>query len=293
MGKVKYALLCFLAAVMIAIAPAEISLPGTVTEASAAAKGWVKEDGAIYYYNEAGTMLTGKKKIDGKIYYFSKKASTRGQLQTGVVKIKKKEYYFTPKGALGTIGQAAEGIVKIKGRGFCCCKKGKIIKNKWVDDYKFGSNGAMTKTSATIYKYVKKTAESVTNAAMAKEHKLKACYNYMCSGTFTYVTKRPFSRSSNWRQEYGLEMFKTHSGVCYNFAAAFAYLARYVGYEDVRAVAGELLYLDGHWDLHSWTTIIIDGTKYVFDASMEHGGMGDFWYKTYSETGRQYREWTL
>jgi hypothetical protein len=25
---------------------------------------------------------------------------------------------------------------------------------------------------------------------------------------------------------------------------------------------------------------------------MEHGGMGDFWKKTYEGTGRKYREWS-
>jgi hypothetical protein len=69
-------------------------------------------------------------------------------------------------------------------------------------------------------------------------------------------------------------------------------MARFIGYTDVKAIAGELLYLDGHWDLHSWTKIMMGGKWYVFDSSMEHGGMGDFWKKTYAGTGRKYREWT-
>ncbi len=253
--------------------------------------GWVQDDGNIYYYNSSGNMLVGKKKINGKVFFFSKKKSKRGIMQTGLVKIGKSEYYFAKKGALGTKGSGVNGWVNIKKRGYCYCVNGKIQKKACIDDYYLNSNGAMTSSSKKMYKLVKKTVKSLTNNSMTKLQKLRKCYEYLCSSSFTYVTKRPFSYASSWRITYGYEMLTTHSGVCYNFSAAFAYMARYIGYDSVKAVAGELLYLDGHWDLHSWTTITIDGTYYVFDASMEHGGMGDFWMKTYAGTGRKYREW--
>lgn len=291
-----------LAALMLITIPGVFSGPEEIRAAETAydydsgtervLRGWVEQNGNLYYYNKSGTMLVGKKTIGGKVYYFSKKKASRGALQTGIVKINGIEYYFKKSGKPGVIGRGCNGWTSIKGRGYCYCVNGKIIKNQPViEDYYLNANGAMTTTSKKLYKLVKNTVKQLTGNGMTQEQKLRTCYNYLCSKTFTYVTKRPFSYASNWRLVYGYEMFTTHSGVCYNFSAALAYMARYIGYKDVKAIAGELLYLDGHWDLHSWTKILMDGVYYVFDSSMEHGGMGDFWKKTYEGTGRKYREW--
>lgn len=291
MKQFRRILLCVLAAVMLTAVPESFGEARKVL-ADEVRTGWVKKDGKIYYYNAAGAMLTGRKKVNGKVFYFSKKKKNRGALQTGLVKIGKKEYYFKKTGALGDIGSGVDGWVSIKKRGYCYCVGGKIQKKNMIQDYYLKSNGAMNSASKKMYKLVKKTVNKLVSNSMTQEQKLRACYKYLCSSTFTYVTKRPFSYAKNWRLTYGYEMLTTHSGVCYNFAAALAYMARYVGYTDVKAIAGELLYLDGHWDLHSWTKINIGGKYYVFDSSMEHGGMGNFWKKTYAGTGRQYREWT-
>lgn len=287
--RMKQLVFCLLAAVMLASAPGSLSAARTVYAAEVT--GWVRQNGNIYYYDAAGTMAVGKKVINGKVYFFSRKRVNRGALRTGLVTISKQEYYFLKTGVAGVIGSGANGWVNIKGRGICYCVDGLIQKTGCIDDYYLNSNGSMTVTSKKMYKLVKKTVNQLTNNAMAQEQKLRTCYNYLCSNAFTYITKRPFSYAADWRLVYGYEMLTTHSGVCYNFSAALAYMARFIGYKDVKAIAGELLYLDGHWDLHSWTKIMIGGTWYVFDSSMEHGGMGDFWKKTYAGTGRKYREW--
>ncbi len=288
-NRIRRILFCLLAACMLLAAPG--ILPDTQKVHAAQATGWVRQNGNIYYYDAYGNMAVGKKIIDGKVYFFTKKRASRGVMRTGLVTIAKQEYYFINTGAAGVIGSGANGWVNIKGRGFCYCVDGLIQKTGMIDDYYLNPNGSMTAPSRKMYKLVRKTVNQLTNNAMTQEQKLRACYNYLCSNAFTYVTKRPFSYAASWRLTYGYEMLTTHSGVCYNFSAALAYMARFIGYRDVKAVAGELLYLDGHWDLHSWTKIMIGGTWYVFDSSMEHGGMGDFWKKTYAGTGRKYREW--
>ena len=289
MKRVRKCFLLMLAALMLASSPGPFNITQTVLAAQAA--GWVRRNGYIYYYDASGAKLLGQKMIGGKLFYFKPKGKKRGSLQTGLVTIGNAEFYFLSKGAPGVIGSGANGWVYIKKRGYCYCVNGQIQKKNCIEDYYLKANGAMTSTSKKMYKLVKQTVASLTNNAMTKEQKLRACYNYLCSKKFTYVTKRPFSYAADWRLTYGYEMMTTFSGVCYNFSAALAYMARYVGYTDVKAIAGELLYLDGHWDLHSWTKINCDGTYYVFDSSMEHGGMGDFWKKTYAGTGRKYREW--
>ncbi len=290
--SMKKFLLCMIAAVMLLLTPAVIGETHAVLADETQQTGWVKENGAIYYYNSSHQRVVGKQKINGYYYYFRKKGSGRGQLRTGIVKIKKVEYYFKKTGKIGVIGRALNGWVKIKNRGFCYCDNGRILKNCWVQDYYVTGNGAMNASSTRMFKLTRKTVKSLCNNSMTKLQKLRRVYEYLCSSSFRYVTKRPFSYASSWRLTYGYEMLTTHSGVCYNFAAALAYMARYIGFTEVKAIAGELLYLEGYWDLHSWTKIKVNGTWYVFDASMEHGGRGNFYMKSYAGTGRKYREWS-
>ncbi|HCI73710.1 MAG TPA: hypothetical protein DHV42_04120 [Lachnospiraceae bacterium] len=278
-----------LTAAMLAAVPGKSPWINTVS--AAPMTGWVRQNNQIYYYDGAGAMALGLKVINGRNFYFSTDAASRGVLRTGLVNIGGTEYYFKKNGKAGVIGRGVNGWVNIKPRGYCYCINGVIQKQNVIDDYYLNPDGSMTSASRKMYKLVKKTVNQLTTNAMNQEQKLRACYEYLCSDTFTYITKRPFSYAPTWRLVYGYEMLTTHSGVCYNFSASLAYMARYIGYRDVKAIAGELLYLDGHWDLHSWTKIMIGGTWYVFDSSMEHGGMGDFWKKTYAGTGRKYREW--
>lgn len=290
MTQIRRILLLILTAMMLMTASAIFTGTQTVY---AAETGWVRKNNKIYYYDASGNMLIGRKRINGKVYYFGKKSYNRGVLQTGIVKTGRVEFYFKKTGSLGVIGSGVNGWFNIKGRGMCYCIDGKIQKVNCIDDYYLKANGAMTDTSRKMYNLVKNTVKQHTSNAMTQEQKLRACYEYLCSSAFKYVTKRPFSYAADWRLTYGYEMLTTYSGVCYNFSAALAYMARYIGYTDVKAIAGELFYLDTkRFDLHSWTKIRIGGTYYVFDASLEHGGLGNFWKKTYAGTGRQYREWT-
>ena len=289
MKQIRRSLFFILALLMLAVSPAVLKETHT---ASAAQTGWVRRGNDIYYYDAYGNMAVGRKWINGKLFFFTRSRARRGIMRTGIVKLGNTEYFFKKLGALGVKGSGVNGWVSINGRGMCYCIDGVIQKTGRMQDYYLKPNGAMTPASRKLYKLVKQTVNQLVNNAMSQEQKLRACYNYLCSKTFTYVTKRPFSYAKDWRVTYGYEMLTTHSGVCYNFSAALAYMASYIGYTNVKAIAGELLYLDGHWDLHSWTKIMFGNTWYVFDASMEHGGMGDFWKKSYAGTGRKYREWT-
>ena len=224
MKRIRRMLLCVLAALMLLTVPGSFAGAQSVL-ADNVTTGWVRKNGKIYYYS-AGSMLVGKKKVNGKVYYFSKKKGSRGALQTGLVKIGKKEYYFKKTGDLGVIGSGLNGWVSIKKRGYCYCVNGKIQKKKMIEDYYLKSNGAMTSASKKMYKLVKKTVNSLIKNSMTQEQKLYTCYRYLCSSAFQYVTKRPFSYANDWRLTYGYEMLTTHSGVCYNFSAALAYMAR-------------------------------------------------------------------
>ena len=99
-------------------------------------RGWVKEEGFWYYYNEDGTLATGWKKIKSVWYYFA----ADGEMQTGWQKINNKWYYFASSGAMQT------GWQMINNKWYYFASSGEMqtgwkqINNKW---YYFASGGSM------------------------------------------------------------------------------------------------------------------------------------------------------
>lgn len=59
-------------------------------------------------------------------------------------------------------------------------------------------------------------------------------------------------------------------GVCYDYAALFAVIARYIGFESFVRTGEfifETMFGTGH---HGWTSIFIDGREYVFDPQRDY-----------------------
>ena len=59
-------------------------------------------------------------------------------------------------------------------------------------------------------------------------------------------------------------------GVCYDYAALFAVIARYIGFESFVRTGEfifETMFGTGH---HGWTSIYIDGREYVFDPQRDY-----------------------
>ena len=77
--------------------------------------------------------------------------------------------------------------------------------------------------------------DSVTNSAMTDEEKLRACF-------VSFRDKRernpwlPHYTGADWPQKYADNFFDTMSGNCISYAAAFAYMAKAIGYENVYGV---------------------------------------------------------
>ncbi|MEW4237106.1 PA14 domain-containing protein, partial [Bacillus thuringiensis] len=136
-------------------------------------KGWVKSEAARYYYDEQGTLVTGKREIEnhayyfdkkgkihrggwveieGKWYYFSKKDDgtrlVEDEMATGFKIIEGKKYYFgkTGDGTNLSQGQLAKGSLEIGNRWYQFNDKGEMISAiGWVEiegkRYYFGKTG--------------------------------------------------------------------------------------------------------------------------------------------------------
>ncbi len=142
MNRKKTAALLMAAALSVpVITPPVYAAETMYSVAAVKATGWQTKNGAKYYYDENGKLVTGFRKIDGKTYYFL--ASQNGKMATGWVNVNKRKYYF------GADGKMRTGKVKLDGI-----------------TYDFGNNGALKGTVAASldWKTTKKSLLKNKNA---------------------------------------------------------------------------------------------------------------------------------
>ena len=202
-----------------------------------------------YYYNAEGRKLTGRQKIDGHMYYFDK----NGRQKTGWQKIGKKYYYFR----------------------ICNGKKGYMSTSKTVNGVKLGKTGEAKQTKKTLKKLkvlvmAQQVAEKATKPSMKRSEKLKSCFNYLIKH-YKYKGSPTFVKSTQWECDYAISMFSKKHGSCYEYGAAFAFLANAVGYDKAYAVSS---------GGHGWAEV----NGYVYDPAWEQID------KKHSYFGRSYND---
>ncbi len=100
--------------------------------------GWIKENGAWYYYNEDGTLKKGWLYLDGKWYYLRE----NGKMATGWEKVNGKWYY------LNSSGEMKKGWLDLSGKWYYLRSNGEMaigwekVNGKW---YYLNSSGEMKK----------------------------------------------------------------------------------------------------------------------------------------------------
>ena len=77
----------------------------------------------------------------------------------------------------------------------------------------------------------KKIVSKITNSGMSSSQKLKACFDWVISKP--YVTRRTFVNTPGWPAVFANDHFVLGGGNCHSDAAAFAYLAKALGYKNV------------------------------------------------------------
>lgn len=146
----------------------------------------------------------------------------------------------------------------------------------------------MPEKSKRLYDTVRKFVRQHTTPDMSRPQKLRACFDYITSPAFLYIPQPEFRNVPSWKRDYAYRMLTTKRGVCYDFAAAFGFVAREVGYSDVEIYHGAISSAYGGYADHGWVEIKIGGVIYIFDTSMHHGSRGDYYRKTYENVGREY-----
>lgn len=183
-----------------------------------------------YYYN--GSLANGKVSANGETYYFS-----NGLFRSGLQTINGNKYYYNSSGVLqknGIVGSDKDGW-------YYADKNGKIdftYSNAVTQNGKdwIVRNGKATKVSTksdrTLFRAMKIVAK-ITDNSMSKSQKLKVCYNYV-KNSYTELNPRiPHYTGNDWPIIYANDMFVDGAGNCFSYAAAFAYMAKAIGYENV------------------------------------------------------------
>lgn len=225
-------------------------------------------DKTKYYRN--GELANGTVTVNGKKLTFDK-----GVLRTGMQTINGNKYYYNTSGVLqknGIVGSDKDGW-------YYADKNGKI-------DFSY-SNGitqngkdwnvmsgkatrVKTKSDKTLFRALKVVAK-VTNKSMSKSQKLKACFNYTKNAYKELNPRIPHYHGSDWPIIYANDMFVDGAGNCFSYGAAFAYMAKAIGYKNVYCCNS---------GGHGWAEV--DGLVYDPEWSRHHAK--DYYALNYNTT---------
>ena len=216
--------------------------------AKAKKNGLVSMNGTKYYFDERARMLQDEwREIDGRQYYFG----GLGNALTGWINLDHIWYYFEPDGA-------------------------KTLSNN-VGGYPL-EDGHITEKRKAAYDQVLSVVNAITTNNMTSEQKLAACYYFMANkANFRYLTKGAFVGYNDWVYDWAADMLATRRGNCYSFAAAFALMARTIGY-DCHVVVGQVTAIRGGYTPHGWTEI----NGRVYDPELQFQGGHNYYGVGYS-----------
>ena len=166
----------------------------------------------------------------------------------------------------------------------CIGAEGLPLINDSYNGFAFDENGVFTSGSSELDALVRaKLKELVDPATMKSEEMLKILYDYV-TYKLSYLRGDvyPFGLT-DWEVNDATRMLSTGKGNCYSFAAAFWALSRAIGYDTV-CYSG---IVDTQRHPHGWAEIVIDGTPYIFDPTMENEEryitykFGNYYMRTY------------
>lgn len=265
--------------------------------------GWKNILDNCYYFDKNGAMKTGWTAIGDELYFFkiTGKSGTKGSLLTGWQKIDKKLFYFSPKGQIGVKGRMATGLTKIGNNKFFFKTTGKIgnrgaIETGWkkIGNYKYfltvsgkaGEKGKMAKNQIAGnkklgYAYVDNSGKKIKTKAItlatkfvvshtspnqSRAEKLKTCFDYI-KKYYPYQRRYELPKTDTISKDFAEYLLKYKCGNCFCYGAAFACVAKVLGYES-RFNEGVITTTLGGPDTHGWAEVKVKNKWYLCDISM-------------------------
>ena len=245
-----------------------LSLSGSwyyLRESGAMQTGWAQIGGAWYFFAGSGRMQTGWMQSSGKWYYF--RAS--GKMETGWLSLSGSWYYMRTSGAMAT------GWEQISGNWYYFKDSGKMADDEVLTigekRYAFAQGGAWRGEQDPMFFAAYDYAQQFLEPGMTKAQKLRACFDGLadCREKNPWI---PHYKGIDWPQRYAEYFYENDAGNCFGFAAAFGYMAKAVGYENVYCCNS---------GGHGW--VEIDGL--VYDAEWTRHAEGNYFGRSLSATG--------
>lgn len=183
-----------------------------------------------YYLN--GNPANGAITIGGNKIYFE-----NGILRSGLQTINGNKYYYNSSGVLeknGIVGSDKDGwyYADKNGKIDFTYSNGVTQNGKDWNVMSGKATKVSTKSDRTLFRALKVVAK-ITNKSMTKSQKLKKCYDYVKSAYKELNPRIPHYTGNDWPILYANDMFVDGAGNCFSYAAAFAYMAKAIGYKEV------------------------------------------------------------
>lgn len=139
-------------------------------------------------------------------------------------------------------------------------------------------DGAVVMPTSNIMNLAANVVDNSTTSLMTQPEQLEAAFNYL-SKSISYVRSAE-TPSGDWVREYASATLSTRTGNCYGYAAAFAYVARGLGYE-ARVCTGTIKSALGGKTPHAWTEVKMGKSWYIFDTEMQAAKGSGYYKQTY------------
>lgn len=224
-------------------------------------------------------------------YYHIMEASTPHTYETGATSAETWKEFSVPTAA------REPGYRLYSGSLYKIDNTGHYVRNLTDGVLRFGSDGKYTTGNATLDTYLRNAVRSNTVESDTLENNWKRLYKYAGGNSFSYLNRAYLTDGqTGWEVEKALQMFNTHKGNCYNYAAVTTFLARSMGYQATAMSGFAYMPQNGYYVCHGWTQIDIGGVNYVADPELQYSFAArnnvtnwDLFMKRYSAVVPKYR----
>jgi hypothetical protein len=144
---------------------------------------------------------------------------------------------------------------------------------KWRD-----SAGNVSEPDSEIKRLVAAVLEECTTEDMKQQQQLENAFNYFINSV-SYERKIDVP-IGNWTEGYATNMLLNGKGNCYGYAAAFAYIAKGLGF-DSRVCSGMVQSALGGRTPHAWTEVKLGQKWFIFDSEMQDAKGSGYYKQTY------------
>lgn len=192
------------------------------------------------YYVKKGTrtLQTGIMNTGTKYYSYNGKKTkklskdtlyVKGKVYTGYYLDNENIMYSVNNGTCTPVNAALNA-----GTGYYSFKEGKMTALSKTTVYINGKamEGMSPESLATLQR-AQAVVSSITNDGMTREEKLRICFDYVKEAYPEIKPRIPHYLGMDWPVIYANDMFVNGAGNCCSYAAAFAYMAKAIGYEEV------------------------------------------------------------